>query len=69
MGVSPMTQLRRAGRGHEVNHQLKLEEDTSADDETAHVAEDVGVAPKPKPAEIYARGNTAERIEESDEDA
>lgn len=40
--TSPMTQLRRAGRAHELNHRRKLKEDTPADDETAHVAQDVG---------------------------
>ncbi len=38
-----MTQLRRAGRAQELSPRLKLEEDTSADDETAPVAEDVGL--------------------------
>jgi hypothetical protein len=37
-----MAQLRRAGRAHELSHRLKLKADTSADDERAHVAADVG---------------------------
>lgn len=39
--VSPMAQLRRAGRAHELSCRLKLAEDTSADGGTAQVAEDV----------------------------
>ena len=41
--TSPMTQLRRARRAHELSHRRKLKEDTAADEETAHVAEDVGL--------------------------
>jgi hypothetical protein len=37
-----MTQLRWAGRAHELSHRRKLKEDTPADDERAHVAQDVG---------------------------
>jgi hypothetical protein len=37
-----MTQLRRVGWAHELSPRLKLKE-TSADDETAPVAEDVGL--------------------------
>jgi hypothetical protein len=39
----PMTQRRRAARVHEPSHWRKLEEDTAAGDEMAHVAEDVGL--------------------------
>lgn len=41
--VGPMTQLRRVGWAHELSPRLKLKEETSADDETAPVAEDVGL--------------------------
>jgi hypothetical protein len=39
--ISPMTQLRRAGRAQELSRRRKPEGSTSAEDETAHVAEDV----------------------------
>jgi hypothetical protein len=38
-----MAHLRRAGRAHELSHRLKLKADTSADDERAQVAEEVGL--------------------------